>query len=114
MNREGAITHRNDRTRGRTVRRLTVVGLVLVASAAFGADAFGSAKAIPKLSTSTVTWGALGQATDGLIYIAQEKGFARQQGITNLQRITISGGPQGVAAVESGSVDIAQSGLGPL
>lgn len=46
--------------------------------------------------------------TNALVWIAQEKGFYEEQGI-NVEAVEVATGPQGIAALQSGSIHLSQN-----
>ena len=87
----------------------TVAALAAVALAACGSGTAATSSA----STTTIKVG-IGPVSDfGQLYVAQAEGYFTKAGL-KIETTTVSSGPEGIAAVKGGSLDVTYSAALPL
>jgi NitT/TauT family transport system substrate-binding protein len=104
---------RYGRLTGRVALSATAVcGLVLVASCSAlsgsnnSSDSSASGTNSANLEKPTINVGAIAGASSAALYIAEDKGFFRQEGL-NVKIVTTSNGGQALSQLQGGALDVA-------
>jgi ABC-type nitrate/sulfonate/bicarbonate transport system substrate-binding protein len=96
----------------RTVTAIAGATVAALAAAALAACGSGTA-ATSSASTTTIKVG-IGPVSDfGQLYVAQAEGYFTKAGL-KIETTTVSSGPEGIAAVKGGSLDVTYSAALPL